>query len=341
VTWETGSAGSNPALSANFNQDIQDMRGIWLEDGDLTLRHDLPVPEPPEGEVLVRVLQAGICNTDIELQRGYYPYRGVLGHEFVGVVESDCEDWAGKRVVGGINASCGQCGTCQSGLKSHCPRRTVLGIVNRDGAFADYLSLPAENLLEVPESVSTDAATFTEPLAAALQIREQVQVSAQNKVLVVGDGKLGLLIAQVLKLTGCRVVAVGRHAGKLDLLPPRGIEVELAGAFDETGFDLAVECTGNEAGFAMARKALRPRGTLVMKSTYAGSLTLDVSSLVVDEITLVGSRCGPFAPALKLLESGAVDVEPLVHDRMPLDSGLEAFERATAAGVLKVLLQVG
>ena len=317
------------------------MRGIWLEDGNLSLRHDLRVPEPPAGEVRVRVLRAGICNTDIELQRGYYPYRGILGHEFVGVVESGHEAWTGKRVVGGINASCGKCGTCTSEIKTHCPHRTVLGIVGRDGAFADYLTLPVENLLEVPESISNDAATFTEPLAAALQIREQVQINPHDNVLVVGDGKLGLLIAQVLKLAGCRVVAVGRHAGKLDLLRQRGIEVELAEAFRQTGFDLAVECTGNEAGFTMARNALRPRGTLVMKSTYAGSLTLDASSLVVDEINLVGSRCGPFAPALKLLESGAMDVEPLIHDRFSLDSGLQAFERAIAPGILKVLLHVG
>lgn len=317
------------------------MQGIWLGKGELRLRGDLRVPEPPVGEALIKVLRAGICNTDLELVRGYYPYRGVLGHEFVGLVEQGPDDWIGRRVVGEINAVCGTCDTCRVGRRNHCPHRTVLGIVDRDGAFAEYLSLPVENLHEVPESVPTDVATFTEPLAAALRIRDQVQCGPDDRLLVVGDGKLGLIIAQVLHHAGCALVAVGRHENKLDILARRGIQVRQSREFTDGDFDTAVECTGNEAGFAMARKALRPGGTVVMKSTYAGALTLDAAGLVVDEITLVGSRCGPFEPALELLHRQKVDVESLIHERHSLKAGVHAFERACAPGMLKVLLDMG
>lgn len=317
------------------------MEALWLEGGTLRLRHDLPRPEPPPGEVLVRVLQAGICNTDLELVRGYYPFRGVPGHEFVGVVEEGPAELAGRRVVGEINAVCGGCPACRSGHSRHCPERTVLGIAGRDGAFAPYLALPAANLHPVPDGVSTDAATFTEPLAAALEIQQQVAVRPDERVLVVGDGKLGQLVAQTLALTGCRLLVLGRHPGKLALLADRGISgTGSAEAVAAGAFDLAVECTGNPAGFRLARRALRPRGTLVMKSTYAGELTLDASALVVDEITLVGSRCGPFAPALRLLAERRVEVEPLIHARYPLAEGLAAFEHAARPGVLKVLLEM-
>jgi threonine dehydrogenase-like Zn-dependent dehydrogenase len=215
----------------------------------------------------------------------------------------------------------------------------VLGIVGRNGAFADYLTLPVENLHPVPESVSTDAATFTEPLAAALEIQQQVAVGPDDRVVVVGDGKLGQLIAQALATTGCRLTVVGRHERKLGLLEGRGIGTALVDQIENATFDLAVECTGNADGFRVARRALRPRGTLVMKSTYADRLTLDASSLVVDEITLVGSRCGPFAPALRLLAEGLVDVEPLIDARYPLVRALEAFDHAARSGVLKVILE--
>ena len=316
------------------------MRAVWLEDGKLRIRDDVPVPEPPDGEVLVRVLAAGICNTDIELTRGYYPYKGILGHEFVGVVDDGPEHLVGKRVVGEINAVCGDCGTCREGRPTHCERRTVLGIVNRDGAFAEYLTLPAANLYVVPEEVSTDAATFVEPLAAALEIQEQIAVGANERVLVVGDGKLGQLIAQTLALTGCKLLVVGRHGAKLGLLADRDIPTGSADSVAKGAFDLAVECTGNPDGFALARNGLRPRGTLIMKSTYAGELSFDASSLVVDEITLVGSRCGPFPPAIRLLAEGRVDVEPLIQARYPLLDAVAAFEQARAPGVLKVLLNI-
>ena len=316
------------------------MRAIWLENQQLQLRTNLPTPAPPPGETLVRVLRAGICNTDLELLRGYYPYRGIPGHEFVGVVERGPENLLGRRVVGEINAACGECRFCRGGEPTHCENRTVLGIVNRDGAFADYLALPAKNLHPVPEGVSTDEATFTEPIAAALEIQQQVSISPDWRVLVVGDGKLGQLIAQTLALTGCDLLAVGRHREKLELLENRGIKTGFADAVADRGFDLAVECTGNPDGFALARRSLRSRGILVLKSTYAGALTIDASSLVVDEITLLGSRCGPFAPALELLAEHRVDVKPLIQAKYPLDRGLEAFDRARQRGTLKVLVDM-
>ncbi len=317
------------------------MLGIWLEEGEVSLRDDLPEPSAPPEEALVRVLRAGICNTDLELIRGYYPYRGVLGHEFVGRVEEGPEELVGRRVVGEINAVCGECATCRAGRPTHCERRTVLGIVGRDGAFAERLILPVENLHPVPDAVSTDAATFVEPLAAALEIREQVAIEPSDRALVVGDGKLGLLIARTLALTGCRLTVAGRHPEKLALLEATGAATTTGEDVESGRFDLAVECTGNPDGFALARRALRPRGTLVLKSTYAGKLSVDASALVVDEITLVGSRCGPFPPALGLLAESRVEVEDLIAARYPLAEGLAALEHARRRGTLKVLLETG
>lgn len=316
------------------------MRAVWLEDRTPALRSDVAIPSPPDGEALVRVTRAGICNTDLELIRGYYPYAGILGHEFVGRVESGPAELRGRRVVGEINAVCGACAACLAGRGRHCTRRTVLGIVNRHGAFADYLTLPVENLHVVPDAVTDDQAVFVEPLAAALEIQSQVAIGAGDTVLVVGDGKLGQLIAQTLALTGCNLTVVGRHSSKLGLLAARGIGVAFAESVDAGAFDVAVECTGNSDGFALAQRALRARGALVMKSTYAGPLTVDAARIVVDELTLVGSRCGPFAPAVELLAAGAVDVDALIAARYPLDDALSAIEHAGGRGVLKVLLEV-
>lgn len=317
------------------------MNALWLEQNHLHLRTDLPQPEPGTGEALVRVLRAGICNTDLELLRGYYPYQGILGHEFVGVVEQGPDSLLGQRVVGEINAACGHCRFCIRQQPTHCEHRTVLGIVNRHGAFADYLTLPIANLHPVPDTVPTDVATFTEPLAAALEIQQQVTLDPSDRVLVVGDGKLGQLVAQTLALTGCDLFVVGRHASKLANLQARSIAVGYAADVSDRAFDLAVECTGNPEGFAIAQRALRPRGTLVLKSTYAGNLTIDAASLVVDEITLIGSRCGPFAPALELLHTQQVDVAPLIQARYPLSEGLQAFAHAQQRGVMKILLEMG
>jgi threonine dehydrogenase-like Zn-dependent dehydrogenase len=317
------------------------MQGLWLSDRALQLRNDLSIPEPASGEARVRVLQAGICNTDLELLRGYYPYNGVLGHEFVGIVEQGSSDLMGRRVVGEINAACGHCRFCQTQQPTHCENRSVLGIVNRNGAFADYLTLPEQNLHPVPDSVSTDAATFTEPLAAALEIQQQVSIRPNDRVVVVGDGKLGQLVAQSLAVTGCELLAIGRNPEKLANLEACGIQTGYADAVQTGAYDIAVECTGNPEGFAIARSALRPRGTLVLKSTYAGNLSLDMSSIVVDEITVIGSRCGPFPEALALLATGKINIEPLIHARYPLADGLSAFDHAQQRGVLKIILEIG
>ena len=315
------------------------MKGIWLENQQLRLRTDLPAPEPAPDEALIRVIRAGICNTDLELLRGYYPYRGVLGHEFVGVVENGPGELTGKRVVGEINAACGQCRYCSSGQPKHCENRTVLGIINRNGAFADYTVLPVKNLHAVPDTVSTDTSVFTEPVAAALEIQQQVRITPDHHVLVVGDGKLGLLVAQTLALTGCRLLATGRHPEKLAILQNQGIATAQADTVDQRSFDIAVECTGNPAGFELARRALRARGTLVLKSTYAANLSINAAALVVDEITVIGSRCGPFSRALAVLAAGQIQVEPLIQGRYQLEQGMDAFNHARTRGTLKILFE--
>ncbi len=326
------------------------MKALRLEDGELSLVTDLPSPELPAGEALVRVLIAGICNTDLELARGYYPFAGVPGHEFVGVVErlgdgvfaAEGDRLLGSRVVGEINAVCGACRACATGMSTHCATRTVLGISGRDGAFAELLTLPLQNLHPVPDDIPTEAAVFTEPLAAALGIQELVPIGEGDRVLVVGAGKLGTLIAQTLAGTGCDLTVVTRSGPSTsELLEARGAAVCLEKDVEHAGFDVAVECTGNPAGFRIARRALRPRGTLVLKSTYTGGLEVDASALVVDEINLIGSRCGPFAPALRMLDEGGVDVTPLIAARYPLEEGAAAFEHASRPGVLKVLLEIG
>ncbi len=320
------------------------MQGLWLEEKTLRFRDDLAIPEPPPGEARIRVRMAGICGTDVELTRGYYPYAGVPGHEFVGEVADGPEALLGRRVVGEINAACGLCPACAAGRQRHCPRRTVLGIVNRGGAFAEYLTLPVSNLHVIPDEVSDEAAVFVEPLAAALEIGEQVPLTPGQRALVIGDGRLGQLVARVLALSGCHVTAAGRHESKLSLLTAAGVHAvaaaALAGPEEAAAWDLVVECTGTPAGFAAARRAVRPRGTLVMKSTYADPLTFDASALVVDEVTLLGSRCGPFAPALRLIAGGQIDPLSLVSAVMPLREGEAAFEKSQAPGVLKVLLDM-
>lgn len=316
------------------------MQGIWLEDQQLSLRQDLEIPQPTSEEALVKVVQAGICNTDLELLRGYYPYCGVPGHEFVGIVEQGPSHLQNKRVVGEINASCGYCHYCQTGQPTHCENRTVLGIFKHNGAFAEYLTLPTRNLHPLPDQVTTDAATFTEPIAAALEIQQQIQITPNHRVLVVGDGKLGQLVGQTLALTGCDLLVVGRHQEKLGLLEDLGIKTGFKDLITPRSFDIAVECTGNPDGFELARQSLRPRGTLVLKSTYAGKLTLDASAIVVDELTVLGSRCGPFDKAIDVLATGQVRVDPLIQGRYPLNEGLTAFAKAQTKGTLKILLEI-
>ncbi|HID89131.1 MAG TPA: alcohol dehydrogenase [Anaerolineales bacterium] len=322
------------------------MRALVYDGERLRLREDYPPPVLPPSEALVRVHLAGICNTDLEIVRGYMGFRGVLGHEFVGTVV-ECADKAegrsllGRRVVGEINAYCGECPTCRAGNPTHCPNRTTLGIWGRDGAFAEYLTLPIHNLHPLPGGLPDEVAVFTEPLAAALEILEQVHVRPTDRVVVLGDGKLGLLVAQVIGLLGCDLTVVGRHPEKLAILARRSIPTVLADETDGLVADIVVECTGRSEGFATARRLLRPRGVLVLKSTYHGRVEADMTSLVVDEISLVGSRCGPFPPALRLLHQGLVDVRPLISATYPLSQGEEAFARAAESGTLKVLLRIG
>jgi threonine dehydrogenase-like Zn-dependent dehydrogenase len=316
------------------------MHALWLESRELRLRDDVPPPPLPPGEALVRVRRAGICNTDLELVRGYYPFTGVPGHEFVGVVEdaAGSPEWRGRRVVGEINAVCGECSTCRAGRPTHCERRTVLGIVKRSGAFATLLALPVRNLHAVPDSLPDEVAVFAEPTAAALEILEQVVIGEGTRVVVVGAGKLGLLVAQVLAATGCELRVVARRPRTIAILRSRGILGGSASELPERRADVVVECTGNPEGLEVARRAVRPRGTIVLKSTYHGRASLDLSPLVVDEITLVGSRCGPFPPALRHLSEGTVDPRPLVEARYALDDAVAAFERASRPGALKVLV---
>jgi threonine dehydrogenase-like Zn-dependent dehydrogenase len=316
------------------------VRALWLEGQALRLREDLPVPSPAAGEALVRVRVAGICNTDLELVRGYYPYTGVPGHEFVGVVEeaAGAPEWASRRVVGEINAACGECPTCRAGRLSHCERRTVLGIVGRDGVFATHVRLPVRNLHAVPEGMPDEVAVFTEPTAAALELQEQVRVEPGDRVVVIGAGKLGNLVAQTLAATGCRLRVLGRSPRPLALLAERGIATAAAFGIEPRQADLAVECTGNPEGLELARRAVRPRGTIVLKSTYRGKAAIDMAPFVVDEITLVGSRCGPFAPALAIFARGDVDPRPLVEARYPLADAVAAFAHAARPGALKVLV---
>lgn len=290
-------------------------------------------------EVLVRVLLSGICNTDLEIARGYAGFNGTIGHEFVGVVETG--ELAGQRVVGEINAGCGKCELCRAGDPRHCAARTVLGIVGRDGAHAEFLQLPAVNLIPVPENIPDAHAVFTEPLAAACGILERASITADERVAVIGDGKLGLLCAQVIALTNPATLLVGKHPEKLQIAARRGIDTATPdeAAKRQRQFDVVVEASGAAAGFKLALDLLRPKGKLVLKSTFHGSTEIDAARIVVDEISIVGSRCGRFQPAIDLLNRQAIDVENLISEEHALSSGVYAMSRAHTSGILKVLLR--
>lgn len=293
---------------------------------------------PRPGEATIRVSLAGVCATDLELLRGYLGFQGVLGHEFVGVVTDAPEAaWVGRRVVGDINAACGACPTCRAGRPHHCPARTVLGIVDRDGAFAEYTSLPVANLHAVPDAVSDEAAVFVEPLAAALRIVEQLHVRPSARVVVLGLGRLGQLCARVLALTGAEVTGVGRPE-RAALLPRSIPAVGRERAETLAGADVVVDCTGSRDGLALAKRLVRPQGTIVLKTTVHDVGEADPSGWVVDEVTIVGSRCGPFAPALRALARGLVDPTPLITARLPLSQGVAALDVAARPDSVKVLL---
>jgi threonine dehydrogenase-like Zn-dependent dehydrogenase len=315
------------------------VQAVVVEQGKLRYVAGWPCPEPGSAGALVRVRLAGICATDLEVVKGYSSFDGVLGHEFVGEVASaPDESWIGRRVVGTINVGCGSCAICLGHGPEHCPKRTALGI-SRDGVFADYVALPLANLLPVPDSVPDEAAVFAEPLAAALRIREQLIVSPDAGAAVIGPGRLGLLVAQVLALGGTPVRVLGRSEESLALPRALGLETGLAAEMPRAAFDLVIETTGNAAGLEHALRLVRPLATVVLKSTYAGAAEVDLTPLVVDEITVVGSRCGPFAPALRLLASGQVQVEPLIGAAYPLSEAAAALEHAARPNVRKVLLR--
>jgi threonine dehydrogenase-like Zn-dependent dehydrogenase len=308
-------------------------------DGKTAFVADVPKPELAPDCALVRVSVAGVCKTDLELVKGYMSFRGTLGHEFVGVVEEGPEEWLGERVVGEINFACQSCPICYEGLQRHCPSRRVMGIVDADGSFAEYVSVPIANLHTVPASVSDDVAVFAEPLAAAYEVLEQVHVMPNQECLVLGDGKLGLLVAQVLRQAGAQVLVVGHHTKHLKILARRDIRTVHEKDWNPGIYSLVVDATGSVEGLRRALEATRPRGTIVLKSTTATMARLDLSALVVNEIRVVGSRCGPFPPALRALETGGIDVVSLIADRIPLANSDEALRRAGRPGQLKVLVE--
>jgi threonine dehydrogenase-like Zn-dependent dehydrogenase len=322
------------------------MRAVWLENQDLSFRENVPEPALLKSEALVKVRLAGICGTDLELVKGYYPYRGIPGHEFVGEIvrAPNAPQRIGQRVVADINVGCGTCADCLASRHKHCKIRSVLGIKNRDGAFADYLSLPLQNLFPIPQTVSDAAAVFTEPLAAALQIQQQIRISEADSVLVIGAGRLGQLIARTLASQAGQLTVVARHPGQQTLLSAHDIDWIQEDRINQNAFDIVIEATGSPAGFTMARQAVRPRGTIVLKSTYRDAheseRPIQLSSLVVDEITVVGSRCGPIAAALDQLEKQEVDPTGLIAKRYFLNDALAAFEHAAAPGSLKILFQI-
>ncbi len=307
----------------------------------LQYRTDCPVPEPGEHEALIKITTAGICNTDLEITRGYMGFNGIPGHEFVGVVkESRSKKLRGRRVVGEINLGCGTCPYCRNKMANHCPGRSVLGILNRDGAFAEYTVLPVSNLHLVPDSVSDEEAVFAEPLAAAFEIIEQVSISASHRVCVLGDGKLGLLIAQVLSLTGCTLIAVGRHPEKLAILDSLGIHTVLDSDLRDDEFDIVVDSSGSPSGIGTALTIVKPGGSIILKTTIAEQSQVDLNQLVIKEVSLIGSRCGPFRTALAALQEGGLSITPLISHVFPLAEGVKAFKYAAKRTSLKVILKV-
>ena len=316
------------------------MLAVYLENGTVSVR-SAAVPERPPGFALLRLIAGGICNTDLELQRGYYGFSGTPGHEFVAeVVEADDRALTGKRVVGEINLACTHCEWCRRGMGRHCPNRTVLGIVQHPGAFEDFFTLPERNLHVLPDGIPVERAVFTEPLAAACEILEQVSIPPHEPIAVLGDGKLGLLVSQVLNAHGYKVTQFGHHEEHLRIAQSCGVCVELArGSLPAAEYDWVVDATGSPEGLRSAVSMTRPRGTVILKSTVHGSVPVDAAPIIVNEITLVGSRCGRFEEAIPLLDHALIKVEEMIAARFPLAEAPKAFAKAAERGVLKVLLE--
>jgi threonine dehydrogenase-like Zn-dependent dehydrogenase len=324
-------------------------------DNKLEYITDYPTPDPGKDEALIRVTRAGICNTDIEIIKGYMNFHGIPGHEFAGVVEK-CEDrnMIGKRVVGEINIGCNTCSYCKNNMQNHCPDRTILGILEKNGAFAEYITLPVSNLHLIPDSITDDEAVFVEPLAAAFEILRQVDLASTDRVCVLGDGKLGLLAGQVLASTGCDLVVAGKHKEKLSILEEMGIKTEIVStdvvgvihelplpkAADKNQFDIVIDCTGSSSGIKNALDIVRPGGKIVLKTTVAETVPLDINRFVIREISLIGSRCGPFLPAINAIENKTVHLSNLVSAKFSLEEGVKAFEFASRRGVLKVIVEL-
>ena len=324
----------------NSNKETTNMKAVTF-DGELQLR-EVKKPEVKENEVLIRVDLAGVCNTDHEIIRGYVPgFDGILGHEFIGTVEEAADaSIIGKRCTAEINCACGTCSYCQRDLQRHCPNRTVLGIINRPGAFAQYIAVPLENLTFIPDSIPDHNAVFIEPLAAGLEILDQVEITPDSNVLLLGDGKLGHMIGHVIASTGCSLTIVGKHQQKLDHFQYGNVTTVLLENFKNDLYDVAVEATGNSEAFEMAVANLKPRGTIVLKSTYAGGLNFNPAMVVVNELTIVGSRCGLFSKAIDFLLHQKVSFNNMVSAQYPLDQALEAFEHSNSADALKVLIKM-
>lgn len=317
------------------------MKAVVFNDG-LKLENNYPMPTPKSGEALIKVNTIGICNTDYEITKGYMGYKGILGHEFTGIVEkSENKELIGKRVVGEINCGCSNCDWCKQGLERHCFNRSTLGIWQREGCFAEYVSLPENNLLVIPDNVSNEEAVFVEPLAAALEILEQIHIPPYKKVVILGDGKLGLIIALALNASGLDVLLVGKHEEKLAIAKEQGVKTKLLNELKiEKAYDYVVEATGSISGFETSLSLTKPRGTLILKSTIAASKEINLAPIVVDEITIVGSRCGQFAPALRMLEQKKIDVKPLISEIYPINKSIEAFEKNKEKATIKVLVKV-
>ncbi len=322
-----------------MNKQAKDMLAVVF-DGSPGVRR-LPIPQRKKNEILIKVELAGICNTDLEILKGYVPgFNAILGHEFIGTVaEAGDPALVGKRCTAEINSACGTCDFCRQDLGRHCPNRTVLGIINQNGAFAEYIPVPEENLVLIPEAIPDHNAVFIEPLAAALEILDQVEVLPSHKVLLLGDGKLGLMVAHAMASTGCNLTVVGKHRDKLGLLKYGNLNTVLLGDFQPGSYDIVVEAAGKAEAFDMAVNNVKPRGTIVLKSTYAGAVPLNLSPVVVNEITLVGSRCGLFSRAVDFLLNQDISFESMITHQFPLDQALEAFEASKAPGALKVLLK--
>ena len=315
------------------------MRALYWDGRELTLQSAYGVPRSDPRHALIKVHLAGVCSTDLQIFNGYMGFKGVPGHEFVGSVVEGPSEFVGKRVVGEINFGCGQCDACRRDLSRHCPNRSVMGIVNADGAFTDYVSVPVENLHLVSDNISDEEAVFTEPLAAAFEILTQIQLDPGDDVLVLGDGKLGNLCAQALRLTGAKITALGKHADKLALIKKAGVRTILLSDWQAKLFDVVVEATGSASGFELALSAVRPRGTLVLKSTIAGNHQTSLAPVVINEINVIGSRCEPFSDALAALAVKQIAVTPLIEKVYSLDDGVAAMTHAARPGARKILLR--